>query len=102
MSATNSNKSANKSSVFEKDLKDINLSGLMPRQSPQQIAGNMMLVLSGFSLILSLIYIVLTGMRLNQTNIPPQDGQLLNRASIEKAAQLLQEETVVFSPESAN
>lgn len=95
MSATNSAKPTKKS-ILQTDLGDINLSRLIPRHEPKQLASSVMMLLTGLSLLVSLIFIIITGININRTDIPPQEGQLLNRGSVEKAAQLLTEETVLF------
>ena len=68
------------------------------RRQPRQVNFSKLLALIAVtSLVSSLLFLVITTVRLNQTDIPPQEGQLLNRISIEQAAQLLQEQTVVFN-----
>lgn len=81
------------------DLKDLNPLKLIPRRSPQEMALLVMILLSSLSLIISLVFLVSTGLRINRTDIPPQDGQLINRVIVEQAAELIQEETVIFSEE---
>jgi len=62
----------------------------------QQLISVVFLGLNGIAILFSLGFLVKTMMQLNKTDVPPQEGQLLNRPSIEKAAQLIQEQTVVF------
>lgn len=61
-----------------------------------QLLGLVLVVVSTFSLILSFVFLINTAIQLNRGEVPPQEGQLLNRPSIEKAAILLQEQTAVF------
>lgn len=68
------------------------------RNKPKELTiTTFILGLASFSLVVSLILLILLTARINQTDIPPQEGQLLNRTSIEKAAELMREQTVVFN-----
>lgn len=69
------------------------------RQPHSVLVTSGILVLSLIFLVLNLIFLVSVISRINQTDIAPQEGQLLNRLSIEQAAELLREKTLVFEEE---
>jgi hypothetical protein len=88
-----------KKSIFEQDLSTlISLNGFK-RTQPQLLVTKILLGISLAGFLFALVFLLINTIRSNRTDIPPQEGQLLNRISIEKAAQLLQEETVRFNPE---
>ena len=69
-------------------------------RQPKEILVSLIFVgVASISLFASLLFVLLNSNQLSRTDISPQDGQLLNNQSIEKASQLLIEQTVSFNLE---